>query len=150
MIYGGLISVIGAMSFSFISDFIGLIAVLFILGLGLGGFLLMLAPVFSEVIDESVVQTKQRNEGLFGGLRMFMTNFARVLMAIIFTIVHELTGFVEASDIQPLSAVMGIQLHSGFIPGILMLVGVLIFWKFYDITPKKALQIKEKMKELNL
>lgn len=59
--------------------------------------------------------------------------------AIILTVVHEFTGFIEASDTQPLSAIIGIKLHIGFIPASFMLVGVLIFWKFYNITPEKAL-----------
>ena len=150
MIYSGLIVVLAGMLFSFIPDFIALIIILVILGIGIGGFLTMMNPVFSDVVDESVVQTKQRNEGLFGGIRFFVTNFSRVLMAIILAVVHELTGFIEASDTQPVAAIAGIKLHTGFIPAILMLVGVLIFWKFYDITPEKALQIKEKLRKLNL
>jgi Na+/melibiose symporter-like transporter len=71
-------------------------------------------------------------------------------MAIILAVVHELTGFIEASDTQPLSAITGIRLHTGFIPAIFMLVGVLIFWKVYDITPEKASQIKKKLKKLDL
>jgi Na+/melibiose symporter-like transporter len=150
MIYSGLIMVIAAMAFSFIPGVMSIIATLFVLGLGLGGFLTMMAPIFGDVVDEAVVKTHQRNEGLFGGIRFFMTNLSRVLMSIIFTVVHELTGFIEASETQPATAIFGIKLHSGFIPAMFMLIGVLIFWKYYDITPKKAQQIKEKLKQLNL
>lgn len=150
MIYGGLVMVVAAMIFSFIPGIISIMATLFVLGLGLGGVLTMLGPIFGDVVDESVVQTHQRNEGLFGGVRFFVTNLSRVLMSIIFTVVHELTGFIEASEIQPASAILGIKLHSGFIPAMFMLAGVLIFWKYYDITPDKAHQIKEKLKGLNL
>lgn len=110
----------------------------------------MLSPIFGDVVDESVLQTQQRNEGLFSGVRFFMTNLSRVLMSIIFTVVHELTGFIEASEIQPSTAIFGIKLHSGFIPAVFMLVGVLVFWKYYDIAPDRAHQIKERLKELAL
>ena len=143
MIYSGLIVVFAGMAFSFIPDFTALIIILIIQGLGIGGFLTMMNPVFSDVVDESIVETKQRNEGLFGGIRFFVTNLSRVIMAIILAVVHELTGFIEASDIQPLSAITGIRLHTGFIPAIFMLIGVLIFWKVYDITPNKASKNKE-------
>jgi GPH family glycoside/pentoside/hexuronide:cation symporter len=150
MIYGGVIMVIAAMVFSFIPGTISIMVTLFVLGIGLGGVLTMLSPIFGDVVDESVLQTQQRNEGLFSGVRFFMTNLSRVLMSIIFTVVHELTGFIEASEIQPSSAIFGIKLHSGFIPGVFMLVGVLVFWKYYDITPDRAHQIKERLKELAL
>lgn len=150
MLYSGLFVVIAGMLFSFIPDFNALIILLIIQGIGIGGFLAMMNPIFGDVVDESVVKTQQRNEGLFGGIRFFVTNFSRVLMAIILATVHELTGFIEASDTQPLSAITGIQLHTGFIPAIFMLAGLIIFWKFYDITPEKSQQIKEKMKELDL
>ena len=110
----------------------------------------MMNPIFSNVVDESVVQTKQRNEGLFSGIRFFVTNFSRVLMAIILTVVHELTGFIEASDTQPISAITGIKLHTGFIPALIMLLGVIVFWKFYDITPEKVKENKAKLEEMKI
>ena len=142
--------VVAAMVFSFIPGTVSIMATLFVLGIGLGGVLTMLSPIFGDVVDESVVKTKQRNEGLFGGIRFFVTNFSRVIMAIILAVVHELTGFIEASDTQPIAAITGIKLHTGFIPAIIMLLGVIVFWKFYDITPEKAIQIKEKLKELDI
>jgi GPH family glycoside/pentoside/hexuronide:cation symporter len=148
MIYSGLIIVVAGTLFSLVPDFNALVVILIIQGIG--GLLTMMNPIFSEVVDESVVKTKQRNEGLFGGIRFFVTNFSRVLMAIILTVVHELTGFIEASDTQPLSAITGIRFHTGLIPALIMLLGVIIFWKFYDITPNKSKLIKEKMKELDL
>jgi Na+/melibiose symporter-like transporter len=56
----------------------------------------------------------------------------------------------EGGDTQTSLAILGIQLHTGIIPAMLMLIGTLIFWKFYDITPHKAEKIKEKLKELKL
>jgi Na+/melibiose symporter-like transporter len=150
MIYSGIIMVITSMIFSFLIDFYMLIIVLLIQGLGVGGFLVLMSPTFSDVIDESIVRTKERNEGLFSGFRFFVANFSRVLMSIMLTVVHILTGFNEGSDTQLPSAIIGIQLHTGFIPAIFMLVGVLLFWKFYDITPEKAKEIKEQLIEYNL
>jgi hypothetical protein len=44
-------------------------------------------------------------------------------MSIIFTVVHELTGFIEASEIQPATAILGIKLHSGLI----MVIAAMVF-----------------------
>ena len=108
MIYGGLFIVFPTMLLTFITDFIGIEIIMVIIGLGVGGLLVMMTPTFSDVIDESVVRTKTRNEGLLGGLRFFVMNFSRVTMAVIFTVVHIFTGFIAGSDIQPPEAIMGI------------------------------------------
>jgi Na+/melibiose symporter-like transporter len=38
----------------------------------------------------------------------------------------------------------------GFIPAIIMVIGVLIFWKLYDLTPEKKAIIRKKLEELNI
>jgi Na+/melibiose symporter-like transporter len=150
MIFGGLVMIVPAMILSFTTDFLGIEVIMAIVGLGVGGFLVMMTPTFSDVIDESIIRTRIRNEGLLGGFRFFVTNFSRVTTAIILTVVHILTGFIEGSDIQPPEAIVGIQLHTGIIPALFFLVGIIFFWKFYDITPEKAIKIKEKLRELNI
>jgi Na+/melibiose symporter-like transporter len=63
-----------------------------------------------------------------------------------------LTGFVEGAgpEAQPDSALFGIQLTFGIIPAIYIAIGVLIFWKFYDITPDKVEANKAKLIEMKL
>jgi Na+/melibiose symporter-like transporter len=60
-----------------------------------------------------------------------------IIQVLIFAIVHTLTGFVEGADSQSAQAQFGIQLHFGLIPAIFILIGTLIFWKFYDLKPVK-------------
>lgn len=122
----------------------------FFWGMALACLWIMLTPTFGDVIDESVVITKKRREGFYTGFRSFMANLAKVLQAFILATVHELTGFVEGSDTQTPLAVFGLKLHFGLIPALCLLLGVLLFWKLYDITPEKSRKIKEQLKELNL
>jgi GPH family glycoside/pentoside/hexuronide:cation symporter len=150
MIFGGLVIVIPAVLLSFIVNYIGITICMLIIGLGVGGFLVMMTPTFSDVIDESITKTKTRNEGLLGGLRFFVMNFSRVTMSIILMIVHIATGFIEGSGSQPPAAIIGVQLHTGLIPALFFLLGILIFWKFYNITPERALTIKKELLELDL
>ena len=119
------------------------------LGLGVGGLLVMMTPTFSDVIDESVVLTNKRSEGLFSGFRFLAMNFGRVLSIIILAVVHEITGFIEEGAVgdQPVNAILGIKLHTGVIPGIVLLISVIVFWIFYDLTPKKTEKIKKELKE---
>jgi GPH family glycoside/pentoside/hexuronide:cation symporter len=153
LIVGGLIVIGPAMLITFITDVTAIIGIMAVAGLGVGGFLIMMTPTFSDVIDESIIQTQMRNEGLFGGIRFFVTNFSRVTTAVILAVVHILTGFIEGEkDItkQPAEAIFGIQLHTGIIPALFFLAGIIIFWKYYDITPQKAEKIKEELKSLKL
>jgi GPH family glycoside/pentoside/hexuronide:cation symporter len=152
MVYGGLVMATCAIIFSFLTNMTMLYVLLAIQGLGVGGLLVMMTPTFSDVIDESVVLTKQRNEGLFGGFRFLAMNFGRVISIIILAVVHEVTGFIEQGSVesQPLGAILGIKLHTGVIPGIFMLIGVIVFWIFYDLKPEKTEKIKQDLKNLEL
>lgn len=150
MVYGGIVMAITAMAFSFLNSIVVLYGLFFIMGLGVGGFLVLMTPTFSDVVDESVVLTGERNEGLLGGYRFFMMNLSRVIMSIIIAVVHTSTGFIEGSDFQPSAAILGIRLHAGFIPAIFMLVGVILFWKYYDLTPQKTQMIKEELEGMKI
>ena len=68
----------------------------------------------------------------------------------IFSTVHILTGFVEGADTQGPLAIWGIHVAMALIPGIIMMLGTIIFWKYYDITPEKSAITHAQLKELNL
>jgi GPH family glycoside/pentoside/hexuronide:cation symporter len=135
---------------SFITDYYILIPILIIWGVALGGFWVMLAPLLADVIDESVVMTNKREEGIYFGFRQFFGRLAILIQAITFMVVHTLTGFNEGASIQSQQAVWGIQLHFGIIPMIFMLIGMIFFVKFYDLTPEKVKANQEKVMELGL
>ncbi|TFG29662.1 MAG: MFS transporter [Promethearchaeota archaeon] len=139
-----------ASAMTFIYGLTGTLIIVFLFGIALGGFWVMISPVFSDVIDESVSISGKRRESTYGGIRNFFLNLARVIQAMTLAIVHELTGFVEGSNTQTPLALIGIRLHLGLIPGIFIAIGLIVFWKNYDITPGKAVQIKEKLIALKL
>lgn len=150
MIYSAIVMICLTVIFTFLGTLTSISINILIWGIGLGGFWVMLGPVTSDVIDEAVANTGKRREGLYMGIRFFMSNIAKVIQALVLGIVHTFTGFVEGSEIQPASAVFGIQLHFGIIPAIFMAVGLILFWKLYDITPQKSKEIKEQLSELKL
>ena len=133
-------------------DLTGVMIVVFLYGLAFGGFWVMITPVFSDVIDESVVLSDKRRESTYGGFRQFFLNLARVIQGLTLGIMLTLTGFVEGAgpEKQPASALFGIQLTFGVIPAIYIAIGVIIFWKFYDITPDKVKENKAKLVEMKL
>ena len=124
--------------------------VLILWGFGLGGFWTMLAPVFADVINESVVNTQKRQEGIFNGFLQFFGRLAILVQALSFASIHTITGFVEGSAVQPSSAIWGIHIHFALIPAVLMLIAAIVFWKFYDLTPDKVKLHQDRIIELNL
>ncbi|MHA1803171.1 MAG: MFS transporter [Promethearchaeota archaeon] len=150
MIYSAIALIVITIFFTFINTLTNLMVLVFIWGMALGGFWTFYYVVYSDVIDESIANTGMRREGLYSGLRRFFGNLAKVTQAFYFSLVHDLTGFVEGADTQPPLAQTGILLLFGIIPAITMAVGFIIFLIFYDITPEKAKMIREKIMELKV
>ena len=134
----------------FVNNLISAMIGLFIWGLAFGGFWTLLWPVLADVIDESVAITGQRKEGIYMGIQAFFGRLAYLNQALVFTIVHMTTGFVEGADTQDALAMWGIQMHFSLIPMIFMGIAMFIFWKWYNLTPEKVKINREKLIELGL
>ena len=150
MIIGAILTTIFTFPMTFLEDLISWAIVLMLWGFSLSGMFVAIYPLFADIIDENVVDTKVRREGLYNGFYAFMTKFSIVAQALIFTIVHILTGFDEDLPAQEPLAIMGIHIAMALIPAIIMVIGTFIFWKYYDITPEKSAITHAKLKELNL
>ncbi len=152
MLISSLLLAIFTVPFIFIKDVWLLFIALILWGFGLGGFWTMIAPVLGDVIDESVVLTQKRQEGIFNGFLQFFGRLAIVLQGLSFAIVQTITGFVPGGDLidQPSSAIFGVHIHFGLIPAIVMFISTVVFWKYYYLTPDKVKLHQEKIIELNL
>ena len=135
---------------SFFADLYILIVLFIIWGTALGGFWSMERPILSDVIDASVARTGKREEGMYVSIMMFFNRLAIIIQVLIFAIVHTLTGFVEGADTQSPEAIIGIQLHFGFIPMFFILIATLLFWKLYDLTPTRIEEQQLRIKQLEL
>ena len=138
----------------FVSDIFGSFIFLLLIGIGTGGTWVMHMPIFSDVIDEIVVKTGIRQEGVYMGIRSFIARFSIIAQTLIFAVVQTLTGFIEeapiGTDTQPASAIWGIRVHFVLIPMIVVLIAAFIIWFFYDITEEKKQITKAKLEELKL
>lgn len=150
MIYTSIACVIMTIILTFITNLIALLITIFLWGLAVGGFWVLYVPTYSDVIDESIANTGVRREGFYSGLRRFFSNLSKVISSFLFALIHELTVFEETATIQTDSAKTGILILFGVIPAIIMAIGLIIFWKFYDITPDRSKEIKEKLSELKI
>jgi len=121
-----------------------------LLGFAQGATTLVRWPIFSDTIDEVSLLDGKRQEGVYQGVFVFFDRIAFILQPIIFTVVHILTRFDPEAETQTLYAQQGILAAMFWIPGLIMFVACLIFWKIYDLTPEKSLSIRSKLEELNL
>jgi GPH family glycoside/pentoside/hexuronide:cation symporter len=146
----GSLLVIFTIPLIFVNTLMGFVIAMVIWGLVLGGFWAMQMVCLADVIDESVVKNCKREEGLYNGINTFFSRLAIIAQAISFAIVHTLTGFVEGADTQSAQAILGIKIHFAVIPLFALLIGVLVFWKWYNLTPDKISQNQLKIKEMGL
>ncbi|MFX0059877.1 MAG: MFS transporter [Candidatus Hodarchaeota archaeon] len=153
MLLGSIFLGILALPLLFLTNYLAVVITLFFWGaLGLSGFWFMIFPVMSDVIDESVVITGKREEGVYSGFSQFFARLGIVAQATTFALVHYFTGFIEGGlpAVQPASAILGIQIHTGLIPAIFIFIGALFFWRLYKLTPEKIQENQDKLMSLGL
>jgi len=132
----------------FLRNYYAIITNMLFWGMGLGGFWIMIYPVSADVIDNSIVLTEKREEGLYTGFQMFFGRLGIIAQALTFVFVHILTGFNAQTDYQTPLAIYGIHLHTSIIPAIFLFIGAFVFWKYYDLTPSRIEQNKLKLHQL--
>ncbi|MHA1803618.1 MAG: MFS transporter [Promethearchaeota archaeon] len=106
--------------------------------------------IMGNVFDEIVAETGFRDESTNVGISGFFINFTTALQSSIFALVHKLTGFKSNAEVQTGLAQLGIRLTLSFIPLIFILVGMIIFLKWYDLTPRKIENVKLKLEHYEL
>ncbi len=119
---------------------------LFIAGFGLSGPQVLTNVLFAEVADEDELESGVRREASFFGVNALLTKPAQSISLALVPWILEITDFVTRKENngvafkpQPDSAVMGIKLFIGLIPGIALLIGALILVWF----PLKGAYLKE-------
>jgi GPH family glycoside/pentoside/hexuronide:cation symporter len=139
--------------------FTGWIIAMILWGVGLGGQWFMDPPTMGDTLDYLTLKYKKRENSVYYGWNAFIIRLSGVFTAIVFGVVHTLTGFEEGAqsltELQSLSptpelAVFGLMIHAAIIPAVLVLATVLIFRKWYTLTPEKVAENKKKLMELGL
>ncbi len=150
MLISSILLVVFTIPLTFIRHWILMFICTFLWGIGLGGYWTLISPVLADVIDESVITTEKREEGIYNGFLQFFGRLGILFQAISFTLVHLLTGFQVGSETQTPLAIFGVQLHFALIPGIAMLIGTILFWRYYKLTPDRVDAHQEKIKSLKI
>ena len=105
------VMIIALLPMTFANELLEFSAFAFIMGIGFGGYWMLMNPALADVIDEIVVITGRRNDGIFMGFRAFFGRLAIAIQALIFLFVHDLTGFVPKAE-QTETALFGIHLQT--------------------------------------
>lgn len=132
----------------FVRQYYGFVAAMFAWGLAFGGFWMLMTPALADVIDEIVVTTKRRDDGVYIGFRAFAGRLAYAVQAVSFWLVHTLTGFA-ASPRSP-EAQFGIRLHTALIPAILLVIGIALFLFINTLDADSAEKNRETLKNSGL
>lgn len=134
----------------FQTEMIGVLICIFFTGFSMGATWSLIYSAFSDVIDEIVVKTGDRNDGIYYGFRTFFGRLSIIIQALAFGFLHTITFFDPKSSIQTPLAQWGIKLGMFFVPALFYFIGFLFMWKVHDLTPSKVKDYKIKLKELNL
>ena len=158
LIVAGLASCAALFALSFFVGSIDLMILAFILGLAQGGLNSYVYTIIGPSVTEDVIVKMGKNQkGVLFGISALLGRLVASLDELIIAIVHDVSGFLPGyptydamaavvSDMTPV--LIGIRLLQGVIPALVLLVGVLILWKFFPLTQERILANKLKMEEL--
>ncbi|UYP46126.1 hypothetical protein NEF87_002411 [Candidatus Lokiarchaeum ossiferum] len=151
LILSAFVLIAGLVPMIFAKTYVAYTIAITIFGMGFGGYWFLITPCMADVIDEVVVNTGKRNDGIYMGFRAFFGRLSYAVQASSFAIVHTLTNFDNRPNVdQSTPAQWGIRIHSAILPIIFMLLGVLIFWKMNTLNPEKMKVIHQKLDEMDL
>jgi len=134
----------------FLRTQLGFIIAMIFWGASFSGFWLIMTPAMADAIDEIVVKTGKRNDGIFLGFRAFFGRLSYAIQALSFWALHELTGFDSEAAVQTDLALWGINIHLALIPAVLVLIGALVFWLVNTLNKEKVAIIKQQLKKMDL
>ena len=160
------LGVVGAQQFLLVVAGVGLVAVAFVpdslipacialAGVGLAGPQTLSNVLFAQVADEDELRSGQRREGAFFGVNALLTKPAQSIAIWLAPFILEQTNFVtRASNMgeifldQPVSAIMGIKIFTGVIPGAACLLGALIL-VWYPLRGQRLKDIQARVLHLH-
>jgi len=124
------------------------VVILVIAGFVDGAIISMNMPLYSSVIDEASLNSGKRQEGIYQGTFLFISRIGIAYQSLVYWIVQTFTGYQSGST-DP-AELMGLKLQIGVFPLFIVVIGVILFWKFYKISPEQIKTNALKLKELDL
>jgi GPH family glycoside/pentoside/hexuronide:cation symporter len=160
------LGVVGAQQLLLLIAGAGLVAITFVptglilpcialAGFGLSGPQTLTNVLFGQVADEDELRSGVRREGSFFGVNALITKPAQSVAIALIPAILEAAHFVTRQSQggaimrdQPASAVMGIRILIGLIPGLAMFAGALIL-TLYPLRGRRLEEMQEKVLALH-
>jgi GPH family glycoside/pentoside/hexuronide:cation symporter len=144
---------------SFFQTQVDLLIYMFLIGLGNGCIWTIGMPVlFSNAQDDFVVRTGRNQKGILVGTWAVLSLATAFIDELLITIVFTFTGFdpgipdyatlATTPGINVGLVLLGIRFLLGIVPAVIVLIGAIIFWRFYPLTQEKVLENKAKLLEM--
>ncbi len=116
---------------------------------GIGSLFTLMMSMTADVCDLDELKTGKRREGIFGAIYWWMVKFGFAIAGLLSGVIMSIIGFSPDTPVQTESAMTGLRLfYSGF-PIIGTIIAILVMRK-YDITEKRALEIRAQLEEVKL
>ena len=115
-------------------------------GIGLGAVQLLTWAMIPDAVEWDEVQTGQRHEGMFYSL---VTTFRKIAVSIsvpLAMLMLEWTGYIANAEVQPASAIFGLQLLIGPIPAICLICGIVLAL-VYPMSRTRHAELRSKLAE---
>lgn len=132
----------------FVKTYMAFVVAMFGWGLSFGGFWLLMTPAMADVIDEIVVRTGKRDDGIYLGFRAFFGRLAYAIQALSFWAVHSATGF--AASPRSALAQTGIRIHTAALPALFLVLGGFVFLRLNRLNQAKVEENRRYLAERNL
>ncbi|MHA2288621.1 MAG: MFS transporter [Promethearchaeota archaeon] len=162
IVVAGFMTVAATLPLTFFTGLIDIMIFGFILGLIQGGLNSYIYTIVGpSVVEDVIVRMGKNQKMVLFGISALLGRLVASIDEFIVAVVHDTTGFKAGKETYAdlLAAVtaaggdinlvlIGLRLIQGVIPAIVLLLGVLILWKFFPISQEKLLSNKAKMLEL--
>ncbi|MFX1444984.1 MAG: MFS transporter [Promethearchaeota archaeon] len=144
--YALLCTAISTASFIFATNYTLVVIIAACGGIGHGGQGVILSTISSEAIDNATLKSNIREESSYHGILRFFSATGIFWQVLIFAIVGTITGYDPALGTKNSDfAKLGLNLQMSLIPATIMVISLLIFYKFYTIDREMAIEIKTKL-----
>ena len=128
---------------------------LILAGIGLAGPQVLTNVLFAQVADEDEIRSGVRREGAFFGVNALITKPAQSVAIALTAWILESTNFVTRESNnglifldQPDSAIFGMKIFLGLIPGIALILGAVIL-HFFPLQGKYLAELQERVLNLH-
>ncbi|MHA1844715.1 MAG: MFS transporter [Promethearchaeota archaeon] len=131
-------------------DLASMFIFLILLGIGMASFKMARFPCLGDSLDEAIINTKEHQESIYMGVQTFFLRLSLIVQSVIFAVVHELTGFNPSLEEQTSLALFGLRMQASIIPAVILFLGLIVFWKYYTLTPETTKKNKEILSKMKL